>query len=405
MKRITFILLLLSLFFFYGCGSSTDTCQDENAPVKTKLDSDLAELLSDNPELMQKAADNIIKENKAVLIPKLVRLLGSDNADRRYLILGVLGDIGNVSLVTPILPFLNDEKWHVRVAALTALGKIGDKTVIPEIIPALQDQDQCVKVAAIYALGSLGNAEAIPHLVPLLKDNNSLLVRTATIAALGMIGKKSAIPFLLKYLNDKDYNISFVVIDSLSKIGDKSVVPELVKILQTKDLHKDIYWKTIEALGVLGDDKLEPILAPFLEHEDEDIRWMTAGVLGKIGCSTSVVPALLKMLAGDKNAKARYTAADTLGIIKDKSAVQGLISGLKDGERAVRLSCVIALKEIAHKSSIPSLIDCLDDPESYVRSESLRALRKITNQDFDNDAAKWREWWEENKEHILKENE
>lgn len=89
------------------------------------------------------------------------------------------------------------------------------------------------------------------------------------------------------------------------------------------------------------------------------------------------------------------------------------------GEARIKLA--IVLGSMKSKEAIPFLIQCLADPEwlecrqdlsddvitkiTYfypVRKQALWALREITGEELNEEQAKWREWWEQNKEHLLK---
>jgi HEAT repeat protein len=85
----------------------------------------------------------------------------------------------------------------------------------------------------------------------------------------------------------------------------------------------------------------------------------------------------------DKSGKVRATAADVLGEIGDKRAVETLINALKnDSDSEVRKRAVIALGEIRAAEVVEHLIISLKkDPDSKVRYAALSTLLKISKSD------------------------
>jgi len=148
--------------------------------------------------------------------------------------------------IVPILKrLLNDDNWHVRVAAATRLrdshpdqislvvqtlvklvstddshgrsrvagelAKCGE-AIGPDGISALKkllaDSDEYVRGVAAEAAGQLGPAakETVPELIKLLADNNSV-VRTHAVVALGKIGPgaQDAVPELTRIMTERSY--------------------------------------------------------------------------------------------------------------------------------------------------------------------------------------------------------
>lgn len=120
------------------------------------------------------------------------------------------------------------------------------------------------------------------------------------------------------------------------------------------------------------------------------------------GCGkTDEVSILIRKLkSNDPNA--RVVAADTLGEIKDASAAGPLIAALKDENPDVRESAADALGEIGDTRAVEPLIAALKDRNPDVRESAADALMVITDEEFEEDPAKWQEWWEKNKKKIHK---
>ncbi|MFN3699646.1 MAG: HEAT repeat domain-containing protein, partial [Dictyoglomus sp.] len=94
----------------------------------------------------------------------------------------------------------------------------------------------------------------------------------------------------------------------------------------------------------------------------------------------------------------RGAAAKALGEIKDKRAVEPLISALKDEDWYVREAAAYALGEIGDSRAVEPLISALKDKDEIFQFVAKEALKKITGMDFGIDYEKWNKWWQENKE-------
>jgi hypothetical protein len=132
-----------------------------------------------------------------------------------------------------------------------------------------------------------------------------------------------------------------------------------------------------------------------LEDESADVRWAAARVLRYLGPEEGVIPALVRAL-GDEDEGVRMAAVFALGDMGPE-AVPGLIQALEAEDAEVREAAATVLGEIGPEAAeaVPALIETLDDGRPSVREAAAEALVDITGQDFGEDAATWRRWWEE----------
>ncbi|WP_208338938.1 HEAT repeat domain-containing protein, partial [Aetokthonos hydrillicola] len=132
-----------------------------------------------------------------------------------------------------------------------------------------------------------------------------------------------------------------------------------------QDPEWNVRYSAADALGKIGDKSAIPGLIQLLEHPAWNVRERAADALGKIG-DKSAIPGLIQLLEHPEW-DVRYRAADALGKIGDKSAIPGLIQLLQDPEWDMRYRAADALGKIGDKSAIPGLIQLLEHPESRVR--------------------------------------
>ena len=79
------------------------------------------------------------------------------------------------------------------------------------------------------------------------------------------------------------------------------------------------------------------------------------------------------------------------------SYIEKLMTDLKSDDWTIREGAVDRLGEINDYISVAPLIVALSDRDSDIQEKANKFLKKITAQDFGLDAAKWQEWWENNR--------
>jgi len=87
----------------------------------------------------------------------------------------ILGNIGSVEAVDPLIVLLQDEKDpSVIEEAITSLGKIGGDDVLDYLSDFLSENDRSTaasfKKRLIYAIGSIKNQKSLLALIDLLKN-------------------------------------------------------------------------------------------------------------------------------------------------------------------------------------------------------------------------------------------
>jgi len=97
-----------------------------------------------------------------------------------------------------------------------------------------------------------------------------------------------------------------------------------------------VRWKAAEALGRIGDKRAVEPLIHALKDEDWYVRWKAAEALGRIGDKRAVEP-LIQALK-DEDSDVRREAAEALGKIGDKRAVEAVIKSLFEFPSALRYS-------------------------------------------------------------------
>jgi HEAT repeat protein len=202
---------------------------------------------------------------------------------------------------------------------------------------------------------------------------------------------------------------------ALAKI-DASGANALIPFL--KDRNKDIRLNVVRALVTMRDKRTVQALSNTLEADSYYlVRIEAAEALGLIG-DRLAVESLIRALRDDDRL-VQEKAAWALGVIGDARAVSPLIDALKPAPKrfktintgsgstrvevvdhihlAVRRSAVKALGKIKDMRSVGPLIVVLREKELFFHKDVEKALKDITGMDFGDEPEKWQEWWDKRK--------
>lgn len=100
-------------------------------------------------------------------------------------------------------------------------------------------------------------------------------------------------------------------VSNLVLIG-KPAVAQLIPLLSDSDWR--IRYRTLEALGQIGEVKVLPDIVMLLKDEKDHVRYMAAKSIGLLGVNE--VPATLIPLLNDENHYVRQTAENSIKKIK-----------------------------------------------------------------------------------------
>lgn len=156
--------------------------------------------------------------------------------------------------------------------------------------------------------------------------------------------------------------------------------------------------KEFDKIIEIGENAVDPLIVLLMDDKDDEVRKNAAEVLGKIGDRRAVEPLITTL----NDRRVRHYAIMALGEIGDEMAVGALISSLKyeevsddaiyalvktggkviepliialkDGDKSVRSNAAYALGEIGDKMAVDALVSALKDESDSVRSSAVVAL-------------------------------
>ncbi|MFN8419488.1 MAG: HEAT repeat domain-containing protein [Anaerolineae bacterium] len=237
-------------------------------------------------------------------------------------------DVSHSILVPRLNKLLNSNNPRLRSTALFGLGRTGDITLIEEILEYLGDNNQTVWDAAIRSIAEVG-VTAIPLIVSHLRDANDIILGRLGLALIYM--NASVIPNLISYLDDENARVRATIASVFGrKFEQVQVSPSKLPVIR----------KLIDLLRY---------------DEEQDVRISAADALGDIGDETASLS--LQAALRDKSELVRQFAAEALGKLKDKTAVDKLIELLRSSNFHLHNAAYKALKEIKTSRAMKAVRD------------------------------------------------
>jgi HEAT repeat protein/3',5'-cyclic AMP phosphodiesterase CpdA len=299
-------------------------------------------------------------------VPDLLNALNDDDPNVRSKVAISLGEIGCFDVVEMLLARLinNSEVSSVRFSIAFALGKIGNSKINPVLIEeffnANEDEDWLI---ITVALEKLANEDTVLALIEKTR-NGSIGDRGRGIYILEKICSKIAIPVLKEILeNTNEWCLNrAAAAEALGIIGDNSILPILLHFLYDEDAF--VRSGCAKALGNFGGDYVIDILLQILDHDDYRVHQPAIYALGSIG-SEKAVPKLCSILEENINLEDSINTDKGEGENDIKSAQLAIKNRLINiNKKSLRIPAIRALGEIGSEKAIPTLVLLLDRHES-----------------------------------------
>lgn len=224
-----------------------------------------------------------------------------------------------------------------------------------------------------------------------------------TFGSLVLLGGALTFANFDQYVSDlksPDVKVRKKAVEKLNDLDDQRAVPELAKL--TKDPDKDVRAKVVEALGELGGPEALAPLQELARDPESDVRKDVPEAIMDLYYKPSAGEIVsnifsaflesqemivdddvviereaqdtLKLMLADKNADVRARAANALGVLRVKPAVEQLAAALTDSDAEVRETAAAALGKIGDPKAGAALTAALNDKQDDVKAEAAIAL-------------------------------
>jgi len=221
----------------------------------------------------------------------------------------------------------------------------------------LKSKNAETRRSAVEKIAGVKSEETFGILVEALKDEDGRVIGAAA-KALGEIRTPRAVEPLLVALECQvkkdraektwaDEKAEDSIIKALREIPDPRAFQPLMTAFRVKD-HGEIKYLILEILGEIGDARCVEKLFEFLKGTDDGYRGAAGTALVRVG--EPVVQEVISVLQDTKaRAHAREQAIAVLEKIKDKRAVEPLLTALDDEDSYIRKMAAAALQKFDQK--------------------------------------------------------
>ena len=302
---------------------------------------------------------------------------------------------------------LLDDVEAVRTAAAISMGVLDSERAVQLVLPFLEDARGNIRLAAVEALANIGNEAAAEHLPDLAVFDEDPGVRRAAAETISLLRPDWLPEQILQALDDEDGNARLAAVEALEVIGIEAAaehLPDLVLFDEVSDIRKVAAraigtlrpdWLPEQIVQALDDDEAELrraaveamrlignveavgfLLDVALFDEHDDIRELTVSAMSELDpeMTMSLLLGSLASISPDE----REAAAKALGFVFDGTVVDDLVQVLLyDEVEAVRSQASTTLLEHASERAFGHMVDALDDQDPLIRDAATRALEEL----------------------------
>ncbi|MHA1149166.1 MAG: HEAT repeat domain-containing protein [Promethearchaeota archaeon] len=281
--------------------------------------------------------------------------------------LDALIKIDKARSVEVFLDFLNNPPpiKDIHYKSLDVIDKIGnleDDRIVDMLIKLLDNNSSSIAARAALSLGKIGNPKMITPVLEKLKSNDER-VRESSIKALAGFKDDNIIDVFITLL-EKNLSVE-KVLDNLDKIDWKprNIEEKVLYLLHTKRL---------EELKKIGREAVD-VLINLLRNENQQIRKIAAEALGYIGDKRALEPLIgaSKDVFGD----VREVSVHALGELGDKGALDRLNeTAIYDFDESVRIGAIEAMGKLGEVKSISAFVGFLNESSKDIRISAANIL-------------------------------
>lgn len=232
----------------------------------------------------------------------------------------VVGQLGIVDYVPPLVSLLGSSDVLVRVAAAQALGRIpGENEGVSALCFSLADEVPQVRASACRSLGELAAPQSCQPLLSATADPNPL-VRAAAVQALVAIDNPVSLARLREIVLDDP--VPSVVVHAIAGLGSSRQDQDL-NLLMSLCCSSDheVVKAAARALAGYRAHRATAALLGLLGHERWDVRWAASAVLSERGDATALGP-LNRALDAERDSLVRDVLSKAIEVLSQASGVE-----------------------------------------------------------------------------------
>ncbi|MBC7330727.1 HEAT repeat domain-containing protein [bacterium] len=346
---------------------------------------------------------------------RIKNALSDDDPDGRQAMVNALAWKKDEAMKELLLSLKNDTNLVVKLAVARALIGYEDPQAFDIVISILKDKEvnhwqKREAILLIYTWKEKSKAKFkdkrfVEPLIELLKEEERREEKLYTDDLLGLLGETgdpSAVKFIAHQLYNRDENIRRRALHSLFEIGAlKEVVNDLIYVTKN-DESSSLRIIALKYLSKVNNAEAVNAIVDAVKYDPDDgVRMEAAEILVNLR-SPYAVENLAKFLMSCKDEHLIKKIAWALKITDLKRASEVIIPYLKEKDAKVKKSAAEALGYLESPYGVEELLELMIDENKEVREAARGALKKIAHNDYGEDVGKWRIWWEDSRDFLLK---
>ena len=250
----------------------------------------------------------------------------------------------------------------IQVLVINALVSRADKSALETLRKATIDsKDLQVRIATIRALGKLGDASDMKRLVEKAAGANALEAQAAQ-ESLYVLSGDDVIEKMISLLDKVYAPEKLVLIRTLTTRNATEAVVKLIDMLDTEEVEiRKASWNALQVSGRAEDIAvLVEKLLSVRQDEQKEAEKAIVAIARRSGKTKESTKLILRKLETAEDIQVRCSLLQVLGDMGDNAALEGLRSGLRDDDPAVR---EVAVRSLANWPGTEPLDDLLEVSE------------------------------------------
>ena len=281
-------------------------------------------------------------------IEALQRMLGPlerGNSQVRVAAAEAMAYLRNGNALVPLAEAaLLDDVKAVRTAAAMSMGVLDSERAVQLVLPFLEDARGNVRLAAVEALANIGNESAAEHLPDLVLFDELVGVRRAAARAIGSLRPDWLPEPILQALENEDAELRRAAVDAFRLLGNIAAL-EILLDVALYDEYNDIRELAVYAMSTLEPELTTSLLLESLRSQSPDEREAAAKALGFL-VDLTVLEDLTHVLIHDEFDRVRRQAADTLLTLSTLTVLDLVLDAARAGDDRTRHKTARALEEL-----------------------------------------------------------
>jgi HEAT repeat protein len=235
-----------------------------------------------------------------------------------------------------------------------ALGMMKDPESLPYIAAHLDSTREIVVIQSLKLIAELDDPNWARCARPLLNHSQGA-IRSTAIFTLARLFDRDSLPAILDSLGDSERSVrSGAIVASINlarKFNEVEIVSKAFR-MTLRNPGKEALVDLLSGAGRLMDPALWDAVALYLRESDADIRAAAADALGTMVAKDAVEP-LLSAMRQENDRKVRLSMARAATAIKSVKLMEPLVGWLKDEDEDIARMAHKSLEAISGKRMAP----------------------------------------------------